>query len=115
MQTRDLTELVHFSEDEPRRSILYDSERVFAQVICLQGNQLLGPLSDAESEGIVAVLAGEVAIQVGKSRARIKQWQTALVPPEDELTVRNASDEPAVVLLLLAPPPAGADDDGDAA
>jgi len=114
MQTRDLTDLVHFSEDEPRRSILYDSDRVFAQVICLQGNQLLGPISDPESEAIVAVLAGEVSVQVGKGRARMKQWQTALVPPADDLTMRNASDEPAVVLLLLAPPPAG-DDDGDAA
>jgi len=115
MQTRDLTDLVHFSEDEPRRSILYDSERVFAQVICLQGNQLLGPLSDPESEGIVAVLAGEVAVQVGKTRARMKQWQTALISPSEDLTVRNASEDPAVLLLLLAPPPAGGDEDGDAA
>jgi glyoxylate utilization-related uncharacterized protein len=107
MQTRDLTDLVHFSEEEGRRSILYDSERVFAQVICLQDTQLVGPLSDPASEGIVTILAGEVAAQVGKGRARMKQWQTALVPPGDDLTLRNASAEPAVILLVLAPPPRG--------
>jgi quercetin dioxygenase-like cupin family protein len=115
MQTRDLTELVHFSEEEARRSVLYDSERVFAQVICLQDNQLLGPVSDPESEGIVAILAGEVAAQIGKGRARLKQWETALVPPGDDLTLHNASAEPAVVLLVLAPPPRGGEDGGDAA
>jgi glyoxylate utilization-related uncharacterized protein len=115
MQTRDLTELVHFSGEEARRSVLYDSERVFAQVICLQDNQLTGPMSDPDSEGIVTVLAGEVAAQIGKGRARMKQWETALVPSGEDLTLRNASPEPAVVLLILAPPPRGGDDEGDAA
>jgi hypothetical protein len=117
VQTRDLTELVRFSEDEARRAVLYDSDRMFAQVICLQGNQLLGPLSDPESEGIVTVLAGEISVQVGRSRARMKQWETALVPPAEDLIVRNASPEPAVVLLVLAPPPTDPDDrdgNGDA-
>ena len=115
MQTRDLTELVHFSEDEARRSVLYDSERVFAQVICLQDNQLTGPMSDPESEGIVTILAGEVAAQIGKGRARMKQWETVLVPSGEDLTLRNASSDPAVVLLILAPPPRGEDGEGDAA
>jgi glyoxylate utilization-related uncharacterized protein len=115
MQTRDLTELVHFSDEEARRSVLYDSDRVFAQVICLQDNQLLGPMSDPDSEGIVTILAGEVAAQIGKGRARMKQWETALVLTGEDLTLRNASAEPAVVLLVLAPPPRGGDDDGDAA
>jgi glyoxylate utilization-related uncharacterized protein len=115
MQTRDLTELVHFSEEEARRSVLYDSVRMFAQVICLQDNQISGPMSDPESEGIVTILAGEVAAQIGKGRARMKQWETALVPSGEDLTLRNASSEPAVVLLILAPPPRDGDDEGDAA
>jgi glyoxylate utilization-related uncharacterized protein len=51
------------------------------------------------------VLSGEVATQVGKSRARMKQWQSLLVPAGSELTLKNASEDPAVVLMIAAPPP----------
>ena len=112
METRNLTDLVHFSDDEARREVLFDSERLFSQIICLQGSQMIGPLFDRASEGVVAVLTGEVSVQVGRGRTRLKQWQTALVPPGQDLTLVNASSEPAVVLLVLAPPPQ--EDRGDA-
>ncbi len=99
MQTRNLTDLIRFSEDEARREVLFDSEKLFSQ------SQTLGPLFDRASEGVVTVLAGEVAVQVGQARSRMKQWETTLVPPGEDLTLRNASPEPAVVLLVLAPPP----------
>ena len=51
------------------------------------------------------MLAGEVAAQVGKGRARMKQWEAVDVPAGQDLTVRNASDDPSVVLLVVAPPP----------
>jgi len=73
--------------------------------VCVQGSQGIGPMSDASSDGIVVVLAGEIATQVGKTRARMRQWESALVPAGEELTLRNASEEPSVVLLVLAPPP----------
>jgi hypothetical protein len=46
-----------------------------------------------------------VAAQIGRNRARMKQWASAIVAAGDELTLRNASEEPSVVLLVLAPPP----------
>jgi len=52
------------------------------------------------------VLAGEVAVQVGKGRARMQQWHAVLVPAGTQLTIRNASEEPAVVQMTTAPPPA---------
>ena len=48
----------------------------------------------------------KIAAQIGKARARMQQWESALVPAGEELTLRNASEEPSVVLLVLAPPPA---------
>lgn len=105
MRTRRLTDLIRFSADGPRREVLHEGERVWAQVICLQDAQMLGPLSDPASEGMVTVIAGEVAVQVGRGRARMKQWEVARIDPGAELTVRNASPEPAVVLLVLSPPP----------
>jgi quercetin dioxygenase-like cupin family protein len=105
VKTLDIRDLVAFSDDEPRRRTLVEGSHLWSEVICLQGSQGVGPIRDDGADGIVVVLAGEVATQVGKGRARMKQWQTVEVPAGLELTMRNASDEPSVVLLVVAPPP----------
>jgi glyoxylate utilization-related uncharacterized protein len=105
VKTVDIRDLVRFSDGEPRRSILLDSERLWSEVVCLQGTQGVGPLRDEGSDGFLLILTGEVAAQVGRGRTRMKQWEAIAVPAGEELTVRNASEEPAVVLLVAAPPP----------
>src|SRR5512143_1900764 len=107
METRNLTALVLFDEQGARTEVLHETDKLWSQVICLQGAQGVGPMNDAGADGLVLVMAGEVAAQVGKSRSRMKQWETVVVPAGEELTLRNASPEPAVLLLVLAPPPAG--------
>jgi len=107
VKTRDIRDLVHFSDDEPRRQTLVEGERLWSEIVCLQAAQGVGPIRDDDSDGIVVVLAGEVATQVGKGRARMKQWEAVDVPAGMELTIRNASEEPAVVLVVVAPPPSG--------
>ena len=36
---------------------------------------------------------------------RLGQWESTLVPAGSELTITNATGDPAVVLLVAAPPP----------
>jgi glyoxylate utilization-related uncharacterized protein len=105
VKTLDIRDLVHFSDDEPRRKTMIEGERLWSEIVCLQQAQGHGPIRDDESDGILVVLAGEVAAQVGKGRARMKQWEAVEVPAGLELTIRNASEEPAVVLVVVAPPP----------
>jgi len=50
-------------------------------------------------------VTGKVVVQVDRSRKRQEQWETSLVPAGSELTITNASDDPAVILLVVAPPP----------
>jgi glyoxylate utilization-related uncharacterized protein len=106
MKPRIVTDLVYFDEDAARTEVLHETAQLFSEVICLQGAQGIGPMRDATADGLVIVLSGEVAAQVGRSRARMRQWGSVIVPAGEELTIRNASDEPSVVLLVLAPPPA---------
>ena len=105
MKTRDIRDLVHFSDDEARHETLLESDHLWSEVICIQGAQGLGPMRDDGSDAVLAVLSGEVSAQVGKGRARMKQWESVLVYAGEELTLRNASPEPAVLLLVAAPPP----------
>jgi glyoxylate utilization-related uncharacterized protein len=109
MQTRSLTDLLRFDEAGARTEVLAETDNLWSQVICLQGAQGVGPMSDPDAEGLVLVLAGEVAVQVGKMRARMPQWATTTVPAGADLTIRNASPEPGVVLVVLSPPPGAAE------
>ena len=65
MKPRIVTDLVYFDEDAARTEVLHETEHLFSQVICLQEAQGIGPMRDAASEGLVVVLSGEVAAQVG--------------------------------------------------
>ena len=117
MKTRDVRDLVRFDEEDAHQETLYETDRLFGRVICLQEAQGVGPMGDATADAVCLVLAGEVSAQVGRGRSRMRQWESALVPAGSELTIRNASEEPAVVLLVTAPPPGpiGGEAPGDAA
>jgi quercetin dioxygenase-like cupin family protein len=103
---KDLRDLVRFDEDGPRHEELFRSELLWSELVCLQGSQGVGPISDPRSDALCTVLAGRVAVQVDHGRAKLGQWGSTLVPRGSELTVRNASGDPAVILLVAAPPPA---------
>jgi glyoxylate utilization-related uncharacterized protein len=105
MDARSLTDLIRFDEERGRTELLTETANLWSQVICLQDSQGVGPMRDDLAEGFLLVLAGEVAIQAGKSRARLGQWATTTVAAGEDLTIRNASAEPSVVLLVLSPPP----------
>ena len=106
METRDLRELVEFSEQAPMHRAVFESEQLWSELLCLDRAHRYGPISDPRSDGIFTVVAGEVSIQVGAKRKRLRQWGAAFAPAGQEVTVVNASPEPAVVLIVTAPPPA---------
>jgi hypothetical protein len=105
VEARDLRDLVHFGEDGPRHATLFETGRLWSEVVCLDRNQALGPISDRDSDALVLVLTGRLVVQVDRSRKRRGQWESALVPAGSELTLTNATGDPAVVLLVAAPPP----------
>jgi glyoxylate utilization-related uncharacterized protein len=106
VESKDLRDLVRFEDHGPHHEQLWISDELWSEVVCLQGAQGIGPISDPDSDAMCTVVAGEVAVQVDRSRKRLAQWGSALVPKGSELTIRNASSEPSVVLIVAAPPPA---------
>lgn len=105
VDAKDLRDLVRFDEDGPHHEDLFESEHLWSEVVCLDRNQALGTITDRDSDAIVLVVTGKVVVQVNRGRKRLEQWGTTLVPAGSELTVTNATEDPAVVLLVAAPPP----------
>jgi glyoxylate utilization-related uncharacterized protein len=105
VDARDLRDLVRFDEDGPHREELFESEYLWSEVVCLERNQALGTIEDPNSDALVLVVTGRVVVQVNLGRKRLEQWETTLVPAGSELTITNATGDPAVVLVVAAPPP----------
>jgi hypothetical protein len=105
VDARDLRDLVRFDEDGPHHEDLFESEHLWSEVVCLGRNQALGTIEDPDSDALVLVVTGRVVVQVNLGRKRLEQWETTLVPAGSELTITNATGDPAVVLLVAAPPP----------
>jgi quercetin dioxygenase-like cupin family protein len=105
MDAVDLRDLVGFDPNEPARTDVFESERLWSELVCLERNQQLGPLSDPDSDAVFLIVAGEVVVQVNGRRKRLGQWSVALAPEGSEVSLTNASPDPAVVLVVAAPPP----------
>jgi glyoxylate utilization-related uncharacterized protein len=105
VNSKDIRDLVRFTDQDPRREMLWETKHLWTEVVCLQGNQRIGPIGDPSSDAVCVVLAGVVAAQIGGSRARLGQWESVNVGAGESLTLANASEEPSVVLLVVAPPP----------
>lgn len=105
MDAIDLRNLVAFGDDGPVQKPVAETDRLWAGLVCLQGPQSIGPIGDEDSDGLCVVVAGRVVAQIDRSRTRLSQWETVVVPAGSKLTVTNASEEPSVVLLVAAPPP----------
>lgn len=106
MDAADLRDFVEFEEGQVVRRTVFESERLWAQVLCVDQNRSYGPVTDPGSDAVLTIVAGEAVFVVGKRRRRLKQWGSVLVPAGSDLLVTNASPEPLVVLMVAAPPPA---------
>jgi glyoxylate utilization-related uncharacterized protein len=111
MEAKDLRDLVHFDPEGPATHEVFETEHMWSQLICLERTQRVGPIGDPASDALFLVVAGEVVIQVDRHRTRVQQWSAVLAPAGGEVTISNASMEPAVILVTAAPPPAVADAD----
>lgn len=105
MEATDLRDVVEFAEGDVVRKIVFESERLWTQLLCLDRTGTYGPASDPDADAVLTVVAGEAVFLVDRRRKRLKQWGAVMVRAGAELVVSNASPEPLVVLMVAAPPP----------
>ena len=105
MRSADLRSFVHFSPNDVRRDTVFETDRVWAQMLCFERNQSTEPMVDPTSDALVQVLAGEGVVFVAGKRKRVKQWDAVLVPAGSEFQATNASQDPLVLFMVAAPPP----------
>jgi mannose-6-phosphate isomerase-like protein (cupin superfamily) len=106
VENRNIKRFVHFSPDGVNRETVFETGRLWAQVLCFDRNQTIGPMSDQDSDAMFTIVAGEGVFQVDGKRKRLEQWGSIVVEAGEQVVITNASTEPLVLLVVAAPPPA---------
>jgi len=78
VENRNLTRFVHFSPDHVNRETVFETGHLWAEVLCLDRNQAVGPITDLSSDAVFTIIAGEGVFLVDGKRKRLEQWGTVL-------------------------------------
>jgi quercetin dioxygenase-like cupin family protein len=84
---------------------LFETERFFLDVYCLEPGQAQKAHAHAGSDKVYAVLEGAVVAQVGGEERELKPGEAVLAPAGSEHGIVNRSQARAAVLVFMAPKP----------
>jgi len=84
---------------------LFETERFFLDVYCLEPGQTQKAHAHAGSDKVYAVLDGSVHVRVGGEEQELQVGQAVLAPAGSEHGIENRSKARAAVLVLMAPKP----------
>ena len=84
---------------------LFESERFFLDVYCLEPGQSQKAHAHAGSDKVYAVLEGSVHARVGSEEQRLEAGDAVLAPAGSEHGIENRSQARAAVLVFMAPRP----------
>ena len=94
-----------FEGSKMQKINLFETERFFLDVYCLEPGQAQKAHAHAGSDKVYAVLEGAVHARVGDEEQEIQAGQAVLAPAGSEHGIENRSSRPAAVLVFMAPRP----------
>ena len=94
-----------FATAKMQKINLFETERFFLDVYCLEPGQAQKAHAHAGSDKVYAVLEGSVHVQVGSEERELRAGDAVLAPAGSEHGIANRSQARAAVLVLMAPRP----------
>ena len=95
----------HFDAANMQKINLFETERFFLDVYCLEPGQAQKAHAHAGSDKVYAVLEGSVHARVGAEEQELRAGEAVLAPAGTEHGIENRSQGRAAVLVLMAPKP----------
>ena len=94
-----------FAMEKMHKVHLFETERFFLDVYCLEPGQTQKAHAHAGSDKVYAVLEGAIVAQVGPDEQELRAGEAVLAPAGTEHGIANRSDSRAAVLVFMAPKP----------
>ena len=105
MDAKDTLSARRFSSEKMQKVNLLETERMFADVYCLEPGQEQKPHTHEGADKIYFVLEGTGHFRIGGEERDLGQNQIVLAPAGSEHGVRNTAAEKLALLVFMAPNP----------
>ena len=105
METRNIQELIRFSDEKMQKVPLFDSDKYFCDLYCLKFGQDQRIHAHAESDKIYFVLRGRGVFHIAGEERELNAGDTVVARPGQAHGVRNASSEDLVLIVFMTPRP----------
>lgn len=105
MKVIKVRDQVKFKSEKMSKVSLFDSERFFCDVYCLEPGQAQKVHAHEGSDKIYYVLEGKGRITVGSEEKELLAGDITMAPSGEVHGVVNHTEEPLVILVFMAPKP----------
>ena len=105
MESKRIADAASFSEKKMQKNVLFDSERLFYDLYCLQPGQAQKVHAHEGSDKVYYVLRGTGRFTVGDEERDLGPGHAVIARAGEQHGVRNESGEELVLLVTMAPRP----------
>jgi mannose-6-phosphate isomerase-like protein (cupin superfamily) len=105
METRNVESERRFSAEKMQKVNLFETERMFTDIYCLEPGQGQKLHSHSGADKIYFVIEGTGRFNIGDDERDLGPDQIVLAPADVEHGVRNESQARLVMLVFMAPNP----------
>jgi mannose-6-phosphate isomerase-like protein (cupin superfamily) len=105
METKNVESERRFSAEKMQKVNLFETERMFADIYCLEPGQEQKRHVHAGADKVYFVLEGTGRFHIGGDERELGPDQIILAPAGEEHDVRNESQARLVLLVFMAPNP----------
>jgi mannose-6-phosphate isomerase-like protein (cupin superfamily) len=102
---KSIREAARFSHEKMAKVNLFETDRMFCDVYCLEPGQEQKVHTHQGADKIYAVLEGAGAFRIGAEERELGPDTVILAPSGVEHGVRNLSDRRLILLVFMAPNP----------
>ena len=105
MKVVNIREAVEFNTEKMKKVSLFDTDKFFCDIYCLEPGQFQKVHSHEGSDKVYYVLEGQGKVTVGKEEKVLSQNQITLATSGEDHGVVNHTHAKLVILVFMAPKP----------
>jgi mannose-6-phosphate isomerase-like protein (cupin superfamily) len=102
---RKIAEAIQFSQDKMKKNGLFETERLFCDLYCLEPGQAQTPHTHEGSDKIYFVVQGKALFRIGPEEKVLGEQEIVIAPSGERHGVSNPGPDRLVLLVVVAPKP----------
>jgi len=102
---KKISEAIQYSQDKMKKNGLFETERMFCDLYCLESGQAQKTHIHEESDKIYFVVEGKGLFQIGEDERELGESEIAMAPSGQRHGVSNPGPGRLMLLVFMAPKP----------